>query len=131
MTTITIEMLENQKKSLQKEMERIQKELKLTEDMIAIRKGQEVVARPGEPSKKTSATSYSIRGRVVDTTIELIHSVGKQVENKEILTYLTERGISLGDTKNKQGMLNAILSQEVKKKSARLKKVARGVYDIK
>lgn len=125
--TITVEMLENQKKALQKELERIQKEIGLTEEMIAIRKGQPIPV----DSQRITATSYSIRGRVVDATIDLIHSSGKQVGNKEILEYLAKRGISLGDTKNKQSMLNAILSQEVKKKSARLKKVARGVYDIK
>jgi hypothetical protein len=80
---------------------------------------------------KITSDSYSIRGRVVDATIELIHKLGKQVGNQEILINLDERGISLGDTKNKQANLNAILSAETKKKSGRLKKVARGVYDIK
>jgi|GEM_PF-2537545 len=75
--------------------------------------------------------SFSVRGRVVDGIIELIHRVGRQVTNKEILDHLEEKGISLGDTKNKQAMLAAMLSQEVIKKSARLKKVARGVFDIK
>ncbi len=127
--SITIEMLEAQKRDLQKMLERIQNELKLTEDMIALRQGQpsrNIVLPP-----KITATSYSVRGRVVDGIIELIHSLGKQVGNKEILDYLNERKISLGDTKNKQAMLAAILSQEVKKNSARLRKVARGVYDIK
>lgn len=128
--TITVEMLENQKKTLQKDLERVQREIKLTEEMIAIRKGQPVSTHP-EEGQRITATSYSIRGRVVDATIDLIRNSGKQVGNKEILEYLGKRGISLGDTKHKQSMLNAILSQEVKKKTARLKKVARGVYDIK
>lgn len=130
--TITLEMLEIQRRELQKEVDRIQKELKLTEDMIAVRKGQSPKSggHQGIPLKVT-ATSYSVRGRVVDAAIELIHNLGKQVGNKEILESLNERGISLGGTKNKPAMLAAILSQEIKKKSARLKKVARGVYDIK
>ena len=126
---ITLEMLETQKKDLQRMLERVQNELKLTEDMIALRTGQS--SRSGLIPPKITATSYSIRGRVVDAIIELIHNLGKQVGNKEILTHLNERKISLGDTRNKQAMLAAILSQEIKKKSARLRKIARGVYDIK
>jgi len=126
---ITLEMLESQKRELQKMLERVQNELRLTDEMIAVRKGQSGKTFPMPP--QITASSYSIRGRVVDAIIELIHSVGKQVGNKEILAYLNERKISLGDTKNKQAMLAAILSQETKKKSARLRKVARGIYDIK
>ncbi len=126
---LTLEMLESHKKDLQKEADRIQGELKLIDEMIAMRKGQPTKA--GSFAPKITASSYSVRGRVVDATIDLIHSLGKQVGNKEILENLNERGISLGDTKNKQAMLAAILSQEIRKKSARLRKVARGVYDIK
>src|SRR5437867_13022588 len=102
---ITIEMLETQKRELQRMLERIQGELKLTEDMIALRTGRG--NKSGMLPPKITASSYSIRGRVVDAIIELIHSVGKQVGNKEILAYLNERKISLGDTKNKQAMLAA------------------------
>jgi repressor of nif and glnA expression len=72
-----------------------------------------------------------VRGRVVDAIIELIHASGRQVTSKEILEHLEERGTSLGNTKNKPAMLAAMLSQETMKKSARLRKVARGVFDIK
>lgn len=127
---LTLETLKKHKEELEKEIERLQDELNLTEEMIAGREG-----RPTEINEaslpKITAKSYSVTGRVVDATIELIHKVKKQVGNKEILDYLEEKGVSLGDTKNKQAMLAAILSQEVRKKSARLKKVTRGVYDIK
>lgn len=116
-----IEALEARLTQLDEERETIQK-------LIAIWKGQSSL--PKLPPKIT-ASSYSIQGRVVDAIIELIHKLGKQVGNQEILSHLEERGISLGDTKNKDASLAALLSQEVKKKSARLKKVARGVYDIK
>jgi len=125
---ITLEMLEAQARQFHKVIERLQKELELTQKMIALRKGH-LSDDPSPP--KVTAKSYSVRGRVVDAIIELIHNLGKQVGNKEILENLNERGISLGDTKNKQAMLAAILSQEIKKKSARLRKVARGIYDIK
>jgi hypothetical protein len=126
---ITAEMLIAQKKELLEEIERIQKELKLIDNMILVRKGQPT--KPALLPQRIAGTSHSVRGRVIDAAIELIHTLGKQVENKEILEDLNKRGISLGDTKNKQAMLAAILSQEIRKKSARLKKVARGVYDIK
>lgn len=76
-------------------------------------------------------TSYSVRGRVVDATIELIHKLRRQVTNSEILNHLAENNISLGNAKNKQTVLAAMLSQELKKKNPRLKKVARGTFDIK
>jgi len=128
---ITTEMLEAQKKALQKELERIQKELSLTEQMLAIKTGAPIKAEATADTQK-QPTSYSVRGRVVDAIIDLIHSIGRQVSNKEILEYLGgKKGVSLGDTKNKQSMLNAMLSQEIKKQTARLRKVARGIYDIK
>ena len=49
--TITLEMLEAQKKSLQKELERIEEELDLTEQMISNRKGQDVSIRSKNSSK--------------------------------------------------------------------------------
>ena len=79
--TITVEMLEGQQKELQKMLERIQNELKLTEDLIALRRGQPAGKSVSFPPKIT-ATSYSVRGRVVDGIIELIHNLGKQVGNK-------------------------------------------------
>jgi hypothetical protein len=94
----------------------------------------------GQPTSNIGATlvqpknnnpSNSIRGRVVDATIELIHKLGRQVSNEEILVLVKDKGLSLGDTKNEQTTIAAILSQEIAKKSARLKRIARGMYDIK
>src|SRR5260221_4742395 len=99
---IALEMLELQKKQLQKVVERLQMELKLMEDLIALRKGH-LKDNPTPP--KVTSGSYSVRGRVVDATIELIMNLGKQVGNKEILEYLNDRGISLGGTRNKPAML--------------------------
>ena len=122
-------MLEqNRLESLEARLKELDEERDAIEKLIAIWRGQPAHSKL---SSTITATSYSVRGRVVDAIIELIHKMGKQVGNKEILEHLAERGISLGDTKNKEASLAAILSQEVKKKSARLRKVARGVYDIK
>jgi uncharacterized protein YjbK len=120
--TITVEMLEARRKELQEELE-------LLDKMLAIRKGHSIDTPAF--AQKITAKSYSVRGRVVDAAIELIHNSGRQVGNQEILDYLEKKGISLGDTKNKKAMLAAILSQEVRKKTAKLRKVARGIFDIK
>lgn len=113
---------------LKARLRELEEEKKAIENLLGIWEGRKIAEKL--PPKVTAA-SYSTRGRVVDAIIELIHTLGKQVGNKEILSYLEERGISLGDTKNKQAMLAAMLSQEIRKKSARLRKIARGVYDLK
>lgn len=53
------------------------------------------------------------------------------MRTSEILAYVDEKKLSLGDTKNREASLAAILSQEIVKKSARLRRVERGVYDLK
>ncbi len=87
----------------------------------------------GTPVKvtKVSSSPYSIQGRVVNATIELIHKLGRQATNTEILNNLKEKNISLGEGKDKGAALASILFQEVSKKNGRLRKVARGVYDLK
>jgi hypothetical protein len=119
-----IEFLEARLKQLDEERETIQK-------LITIWKGRP--PRPISPivSGKSNSSSSSIRGRVVDAVIDLIHKVGRQVSNEEILVCVKEKGLSLGDTTNEQASLAAILSQEITKKSARLKRIARGMYDLK
>jgi hypothetical protein len=94
--------------------------------LIAFEHGEKISTRTSPP-----VTSSSISGRVVSAIIELIHKNGRQVRTEEILAYIEEKKLSLGDTKNKEASLAAILSQEVTKKSARLRRVERGVYDIK
>jgi hypothetical protein len=117
---------------LKARLEVLSQEKEALERLIAVYEGNPIpVSSIAATSLRNPPTSFSVRGRVVDAIIELIHKQGRQVSNKEILEYLDDRGISLGDTKNKPAMLAAMLSQETAKKSARLRKVARGVFDIK
>ncbi|MGA9117614.1 MAG: hypothetical protein WB626_12645 [Bacteroidota bacterium] len=119
---------------LEARLTEIERERELLLQLIAIRKGESggetgalaVSVSPPRPGSNT------IRGRVVDATIELIHRMGRHVTNEEVLKFaVEEKGISLGDNKDKARALGAILSQECDKKSARLKRAARGVYDLK
>lgn len=82
---------------------------------------------PGTPRKR----SFTTGGRVVDATIELIHRNGKPVKNAEIMEYIKEKDVPLGNTENRDQMLSAILSNECKKPNGRLKKAARGYYEIR
>jgi len=75
--------------------------------------------------------SFSTGGRVVDAVVELVHKNGKPVKNSEIMEFLKERDVPLGNTENPERMLSAILSNETRKKDARLKKAARGYYEIR
>ncbi|MGD8306638.1 MAG: hypothetical protein PVF17_08290 [Ignavibacteria bacterium] len=124
MSNISINDLKLRLEALEKEREHLLA-------LIAIYEGQPIEDNSSKNQFKSTPTSFSVAGRVVDSIIELIHNKSRQVSSKEILDYLEEKGVSLGDTKNKPATLAAILSQEVKKKGARLKKVARGVFDIK
>jgi len=121
---------------LRARLEALNQEKDALERLISIYEGQPVNDPLSSMSSSTNhhrstPPSFSIRGRVVDSIIELIHKQGRQVSSREILENLEEKGISLGDTKNKPAMLAAMLSQETTKKSARLRKIARGVFDIK
>jgi hypothetical protein len=117
--------------SIQSRLEEIEKERELLLQLIAL--------HTGEPPKTGKSVSFSspglksntIRGRVVDATIELIHKIDRHDTNEEVLQFVEEKKISLGKTEDKAHAIGAILSQECEKKSARLKRVARGVYDIK
>ncbi|MBI1806794.1 MAG: hypothetical protein HYR76_07075 [Ignavibacteria bacterium] len=118
---------------LKARLESLKQEEEALERLIAVYEGQPIdnSSIPKVPYKSIT-TSFSVAGRLVDSIVELIHQKGRQVSSKEILEYINEKGVSLGDTKNKPGTLAAILSQEVAKKgTARLRKVARGVFDLK
>jgi hypothetical protein len=82
-------------------------------------------------SSKSQKRSFSTGGRIVDTVVELIHKSGRPVKNSEIMDYVKEKGVPFGNTNNPERMLSAILSNETKKKDARLKKAARGYYEIR
>jgi hypothetical protein len=123
-TPILLEDLKARREALEQEKEALDR-------LIAIYEGSPVTTSSTPQAHRNAPTSFSVRGRVVDAIIELIHASGRQVSSKEILEHLEERGTSLGNTKNKPAMLAAMLSQETMKKSARLRKVARGVFDIK
>lgn len=78
-----------------------------------------------------SPQSFSVSGRIVDAVVELIHKTGRPVKNSEIFDYINEKQLPFGNTDNPERMLSAILSNETKKRDARLKKAARGYYEIK
>lgn len=123
-TQISLEALKARREAIEQEKEALDR-------LIAIYEGSPVPANSTPQAHRPAPPSFSVRGRVVDAIVELIHASGRQVSSKEILAHLEERGMSLGNTKNKPAMLAAMLSQETTKKSARLRKVARGVFDIK
>jgi hypothetical protein len=88
--------------------------------------GVEIPIVPG-----TRKRSFSTGGRVVDAVIDLIHRNGRPVKNSEIMEHLKEKSVPLGNTENPERMLSAILSNECRKKDGRLKKAARGYYEIR
>jgi hypothetical protein len=75
--------------------------------------------------------SFTTGGRIVDATVELIHKLGRPAKSSEIMEYIKEKQLPLGNTENPTQMLAAILANETKKKDARLKKAARGYFEIK
>ncbi len=75
--------------------------------------------------------SFSTGGRVIDAVVELIHKNGKPVKNAEVMAFLTEQDIPVGNTDNPERMLSAILSNECNKKDGRIRKAARGYYDLR
>jgi hypothetical protein len=117
--------------SIEARLAEIEKERVLLLQLIALQKGQ--------PAKEAKSVSFSspgpksntIRGRVVDATIELVHRNGQQVTNEEVLQFVNEKRIDLGKNVDKARAIGAILSQECEKKSAKLKRISRGVYDEK
>jgi hypothetical protein len=122
-TGVTLQQLET-------ELRRIEAERDLLVKYIAAKKGEATKGHVHTPG--TVSGSSSVRGRVIDAVVELVQKEGRQVTNKEILAYVTEvKQLSLGNLKNKVTGLGAILSQEAKKKSGRIKQVSRGVWDIK
>ncbi|MFN0156615.1 MAG: hypothetical protein ACKVRP_00920 [Bacteroidota bacterium] len=118
-----LEILEERLRQVDEQREALAK-------LIAIEKGQPQIMLTTATMKSTPPLS-TVSGRVVDAIIELIHTRGRQVRTEEILAYVEERQLSLGNTKNKEASLAAMLSQEIAKKSARLRRVERGVYDLK
>ncbi len=73
----------------------------------------------------------SITRSVTDAAVELIKKTGKSVKIQDIYNELENKKISLGKSKNKKAFLAVIIAQELKKKDSLLKKVKRGVYNIK
>ena len=80
---------------------------------------------------KPTAQSFSVSGRIIDATVELIHKLGKPVKNSDIMEHVKEKQLPLGNADNPERMLAAILSNESKKKDGRIKNAARGYWEIK
>lgn len=94
-----LQMLEEKLKQLDEHRETLLK-------LIAFEHGESSPVRISSPV----ASSSSISGRIVNAIIELIHKNGRQVRTEEILACIEEKKLSLGDTKNKEASLAAILS---------------------
>jgi hypothetical protein len=106
--------------------------LQLDEERSAILKLLEVWGdKDYSPSIPKTSQSFSIGGRIVDAVIELIHKTGRPVRNSEIMDFIKEKQLPLGNTENPERMLSAILSNEIRKRDSRLKKAARGYYEIR
>jgi hypothetical protein len=119
---ITVQQLESELKKLDAQRDLLVK-------YIALKKG-EVVKGDHVPAVQASGGS-SVRGRIIDAVVELIHKNGRQVTNKEIMAYIEEKQLSLGNVKNRVTGLGAILNQESKKTTGRIKQVTRGTWDLK
>ena len=80
-------------------------------------------------AKMVESSPYSLQGKVITAVIQLIKQKKQHVTSQEILKFIQKKDIDLGNYPAM--MLAAILGQEVNKRSARLIRVARGLYDIK
>jgi hypothetical protein len=115
---------------LEAELKRLDAQREIVLRYIALKKGES--PRPSAHIVSGGSGSASVRGRVIDAVVELVQKNGRQVTNKEILAYVIEdKQLSLGNVKNKVTGLGAMLSQECAKKTARIRQVSRGVYDLK
>ncbi|MBI3365899.1 MAG: hypothetical protein HY033_13460 [Ignavibacteriae bacterium] len=100
----------------------------LDEERDAILK---LIASYEQSDKIELPPSFTMRGQVVNAVIELIQKKKGYVTTREIFPYVEKKNILKG-VEDKKALLAIILYQEVNKKgSSRLKKVARGIYDIK
>src|SRR5437879_9701173 len=106
--------------SLEARLIEIEKERELLLQLIAIHKGE--APKEGRTVSMSSPRpgSNTIRGRVVDAAIELVHMMSRNVSNEEVLEFVQKKGISLGTTTDEVRTIAAILSKECSKKSAKL-----------
>jgi len=116
---------------LKARLQKLDKEREAILNLLAVWGESPEVSESSTSVVQPTNKSYTIRGRIVDAVIELIHTKHKAVTNDEIAQYVEQKGLTLGNTSDKVKALGVILSQECEKKSARIKRVARGTYDIK
>lgn len=124
----------NQRKYLEKRLRDIEREriqilaaLEGLEKSVSLRSPD--VNSWGTNLRQYPSNPHSLQGKVVNSTIALIKKEGREVSSAEILHDLREKKISLG--KNEPMTLAAVLGQEITKRSARLVRVARGLYNLK
>jgi hypothetical protein len=120
--TITLQTLKAQKVECLKELQALDK-------LIEVYEGKSQKEKDAF-ALKVSDTLLSTREKVVNVAIDLVYKNRRPIASKEIFEVVKKTKI-LKDMKDEQATLAAILNQEVNKKSARLKKVARGVYAVK
>jgi hypothetical protein len=129
----TIDDLKLRLEAINQDLEVLNMEKKAILSLIAIHEGKPLNSNSSRPKRKISVSSSSISSKVIDAIIELVNIKGQPVTNKEILEYIEQKNISLGNTIDKATSLAAILSAEVRKRDGneRLLKVSRGIFDIK
>jgi hypothetical protein len=133
MKTSTFDDLKLRLEAIDKDLEIMNVEKKAILSLIAIHEGRPFNSNFSKSKRKTSISSSSISSIVIDAIIELVNLKGQPVSNKEILDYIEQKDISLGNTQDKATSLAAILSAEVRKQNGneRLIKVSRGIFDVK
>lgn len=129
---IAVNELENARKKILREhlKKEVLEQLESIEKAIALLKSQQDVSASISPNS-SALPATSLQALVVNAVVELIHRAGRPVRNEEILAFLDEKQITLGDAKNKNGALAGILFQENKRKDGKIKRVTRGTYHLK
>lgn len=119
---------------IESRLKQLDEEREALNTLVSIYK--EKTVSPVVPKAKRIRTRGKKRGvsitrMVTDAAVELIKKTGKPVKILDIYNELESKKISLGKSKNKKAFLSVIIAQELKKKDSLLKKVKRGVYNIK
>lgn len=130
---IAIEELENLKRKILQEnlSKEIFEKLESLDSAIGILKGERRTSAHPNQSSVVSSPLNSTHKIVVNAVAELINQKQRSVKTSEILNYLEEKQITLGNAESKSAALASILYHEKKRPDGKIKKVRRGVYGLK
>jgi hypothetical protein len=115
---------------MEKRIAEIEREKQLLKELISLHKGTARVTRWTD-SIASTRRSNSTSAKVVDATIELNKKMGRPVTNEEVLRFIEQTGLKLGNSKDKIRLVGSILSQECKRATSRLNRLSRGMYEGK